>query len=1148
MASETPLQPESESSSDIIKAISDIAANVKLGSAAFSSSIDALSKSIETLKSSLSDSIRSIKSTANNTTQSPSTQSQRASQGRSASAQDPAVVRAKEEEKKIKAETRALNIKTAQERAIFNAKKLQQQIESSNEAKNTRKKKADADTQLQMSADVFANVGKGFGSVFDVSKAQMADMRKSGKKGGKEKPFNMDMGALSSSAISEFEMLFEDLASAFSNGSKGSENNSDVVDVAYEIEKTRNEEALSLVAEINAMLGSATDQAQALRLEMEAALDPRTLVEQAQDAIDSLSTDSVESSSTQNMPGFNENIFDLSASTEAAESSIRSLINAVLNLTGAAGLGADAADRILSQSEDSALEIASAFDRILQQQAGQTSGGEFSLHAEDLAMQASDLAVNFGLIMQRIQSGEASIAGFSDVINFATSNVSNLIEEMKLIKNPSDLNSFVGPQQPVGPPVKTKKDDLEERQRKAIAGIDKFGLAFDVLFGSMGKTMQKGLSGAVSYLQNDVGNGFSAAIEGVSKSNSIVGGAISGIGNVSGKIGSIFKSKKPESTITKMSSSESEGFPGGINGDEFPESKPQRFSSGGTVGYYAKGTKPKSGLGGIFESIGDTFNSFFGGGKKKKKKKKTPLNNDGVEWNNWDTKTYFERKYHSDGGEIEDDNENNGGKEQEFIPKPPVKGTDDQLAMLTIGEKVVKESAANKPENAAVIDAMNASPSGKVQHFSKGGTVGYFAAGSPPWSSFVPTANNTRTAAQDKGLTGGLASMALGPVGKAFSVLTGSVKAASDAIGMFGSFVAKNNPAIMEQVNLAMNDLQGVIGRALVPAVQTLLPVLRYMGDGMDFMMKMLMPTINPLVSAFKTLMMPVIELQSVITQFLAPAFEIVAVAVEGFAIMLDPVIQLVSEVVESFTQLLDSFLGGIPISKLMIDGFQILGQIVKILVGALVGVLGLFMTGMGAILQLAGILVQGFGYLIKGVGTLLSYIPMMGTLGAVLTEAGSSVAAGGQSIVKSGQDLYKKGEEQRDRGLAKMKEGGENIIGKFTDPNYKMKDNTRYKPGDVTGVGMKKGSSVGAAVREAQSTSISGVGDEIRKQALMAATGAKTQEESLAEIAKGLSKQNLADAVKAGVIAANADNKGGPPIVGGNNPMRRPKPLMAPV
>jgi hypothetical protein len=395
-----------------------------------------------------------------------------------------------------------------------------------------------------------------------------------------------------------------------------------------------------------------------------------------------------------------------------------------------------------------------------------------------------------------------------------------------------------------------------------------------------------------------------------------------------------------------------------------------------------------------------------------------------------------------------------------------------------------------------------------------------------------------------------LASLALGPVGAAFSVLTGSVKAASDAIGMFGSFVAKNNPAIMEQVNLAMNDLQGVIGRALVPVVQRLIPVLRFLGDGVDFVMKMLMPAITPIANAFATLAIPLIQLEAVVAQFLAPAFEIVAVAVEGFAIMLDPVIQLLAEIVESFTQLIQSFLDGIPITKLMKDGFEILGQVVKMLVGVIVSVLGLFMSGMGVILQLSSYLVKGFGALIKGIGDLISYIPMTGDLGAILSQAGTAVSSTGDTLEASGADLQKKGEEQRDRGLAKIGEGLENIAGKFGDSNYKMKDNTRYKSGDVTGVGIKKGSSVGAAVRETQSTSISGVGDEVRKQALMAATGAKTQEESLKDISDKLSKDNLRDAFKDGMIAANGAGKGNVGIQG-KDPFSKAghsKPTSAPV
>jgi phage-related protein len=992
-----PLQSESEFTSDMVKAVENIAVNVKLGSAEFSDSIGMLSKAIDGLKSSLIDSINSLKSSANNSAPVSSSAAPRASQGRSPSAQDPAVARAKEEEKKIKAETRALNIKTAQERAIFNAKKLQLQIESVNEVKTTRRKKTDADTQQQTIEEVFENVGKGFGDVFAVTKEQVSAMTKIGKKGKKEKPFEMDMGSLATASKTAGSGV--DLPKSFiigaSDASSAWKNVFNEITVETEKYRTNQEDISSLMDDIRSILGDATDQAQALSLEMEAALDPRTYLEQAQDALDSLAP-----------PDVNE---------------FEQLFN----------------------------DLGAMFEGII-----------------------PNPGMNEGIIPNNPSIAEPVEPYYSPFIGM-----------------PEEQAPLVGPTQD----NEARYNRIQEEDKAIRDGVNNFCVVFDAMFGKMGKS----ISNVVATTASGINRSFSdnspifdsikslagdiTSITPRQAASGVAGGARSAMGMVSSAFGGIRSLFSGSNTQENNPVETNQGFPGGINGDDLESTRPQPLSSGGTVGYFAKGTKKKSFLGTLFNTIDDVFGGFFG--KKKKKKK--------------------------------DDDES--------IFKP--KGTDTVPAMLTKGEEVVKKSAAEKPENKAAIDAMN---------MSSGGKVGYFAGGTPGGGG--------------KGLVGGLASLALGPVGAAFSVLTGSVKAASDAIGMFGSFVAKNNPAVMEQVNLAMNDLQGAIGRALVPAVQALLPVLRYMGDGVDFVMKMLMPAINPLVSAFKTLAMPLIEMESVIAQFLAPAFEIVAVAVEGFAIMLDPVIQLVSEVVESFTQLLDSFLGGIPITKFMRDGFEVLGQMVKMLVGAIVGVLGLFMSGMGVILQLAGYLVQGFGMLIQGVGKLVSYIPGMGTLGAILTDAGTSVAAGGKSIVKSGEDLQKKGEDQRDRGLAKIKEGGENIIGKFTDPNYKMKDNTRYKPGDVTGVGMKKGSSVGASVREVQSTSISGVGDEIRKQALMAATGAKTQEESLAEIAKGLSKQNLADAVKAGVIAANADNKGGPPIVGGNNPMRKPQPLMAPV
>ena len=1083
MATDIPLQSESEFTSDMVKAVENIAVNVKLGSAEFSSSIDSLSKAIDGLKSSLIDSINSLKASASNVAPSSPSAAPRASQGRSPSAQDPAVARQKEEDKRIKAEVKALNLKTAQERAIFNAKKLQLQIESVNEGKTTRRKKADADTQQQSIEDVFENVGKGFGDVFAVTKEQvsamtksgkkgkkekpfemdmgslsttkesesfkniaegfgalfavtkeqMAGMRTSGKKGKKEKPFEMDIGALSSSSISEFEVLFEDLASAFSIGIKGVENNSDVVDVASELLK-------SLIYDIKE---------------------------------------------------------EVVAVSQSVTQSVQSLVGT-----------SPQAQRLRQQQEEQDYDYNSEFIPIAE---NYVPPSDKKRSPEDIARVVSILSTPIIGILQQTADEMASVVS---AIRYSGGDSYSVQEEQ--FQGPVEpyYSPFIGEQPPLVGPTQDNEaryNRIQEEDKIIRDGVNNFNVVFDSMFGKMGKSVQNVLATTMSGINRSFSDnspifdsikslvGNIASITPRQAASGVAGGARSAMGMVGSAFRGIRSAFSGSGTQENSPVETDEGFPGGINGDEF-DTNPRVHKDvfGGTIGYYAKGTKPKSGMGGIFEGIGSVLSNIFGG-KKKKKKKKSLLNNDE---NNWDTDTNYENKYknyRADGGEIDDE-------DTPFKPK----GTDTVPAMLTPGEEVVKKSAAEKPENKQAIDAMNK---------SSGGKVGYFAGGTPGGGG--------------KGIVGGLASLALGPVGAAFSILTGSVKAASDAIGMFGSFVAKNNPAIMEQVNLAMNDLQGVIGRALVPVVQRLIPVLRFLGDGVDFVMKMLMPAITPIANAFATLATPLIQLEAVVAQFLAPAFEIVAVVVEGFAIMLDPVIQLLAEIVESFTELVQSFLDGIPITKIMKDGFEILGQVVKILVGAIVSVLGLFMSGMGVILQLTGFLVQGFGLLIKGIGDLISYIPGTGDLGAILSEAGTAVAAGGDSIKASGADLQKKGEEQRDRGMAKMGEGFENIAGKFGDSNYKMKDNTRYKSGDVTGVGIKKGSSVGAAVRETQSTSISGVGDEIRKQALMAATGGKTQEESLKDISDKLSKDSLRDAFKEGMIAANGAGKGNAGIQG---------------
>lgn len=1065
-----PLQSEDEYTKDLVSAVGKIAENVKSGSDQFSSGIESLSKSIKDLITSLTGSIGALRSTASNRSAAAPRVAAVPKPAKIVEPKapkapvvvDPVILKAKQDAAKFKADLAAIKFKAAQDKITFNAAQKVIKDEAS-AVKKATKDAEDAEKAKEKSDKDAGKVAEK--SAKDAEKANKAEIKlaEDVKKDAEKVNRAVESAAIARSGLSAKEFgsiddLINNLSQMFtqisSSGMEGSFDRSESVDTASIIETANIEAELAnaesiavLMADVANMLGDATDQAQILSSEIYAALDPKDYLQQAQDAINDLNPNIPDLnefeqlfndladmfSNVQIDPGFNESVFDFSSANDLAESSIRSLIDSVLNLTTASGLGIDIAEGVLEGSQDAANIIGDTFRKELNQFAG-TASGETNPFIEDLSQQATDLAISFGLLMEGIHSGDTNIAGFSDVLDFAVSSVSRLIEAMDQVSDQKGKN-FVGPTQFTGPTqqgekeynAKKQKQDrenqLQQEDESIKMGVDNFSVLFEAMFGKMGKSIQ---------------NVIATTLSGINQS---------------------FSDKSPVLDAVKSMF----GFSSVNKNNKTSES--QTLSSGGAVGYFAKGT-PK---GGVFEGIG----SVLGG---KKKKNKSLLNND----------------------------EGNFGS----IFKP--KGTDTVPAMLTPGEEVVKKSAAKKPENKAAIDAMNK---------SGGGTVGYFAGGTPGGGG--------------KGIVGGLASLALGPVGAAFSMLTGSVKAASDAIGMFGGFVAKANPAVMEQVGLAMNDLQGVIGRALVPAVQTLLPVIRYMGDGMDFVMKMLMPAVTPLVNAFKTLIMPLIEMESTVAQFLAPAFEFVAVAVEGFAIMLDPVIQIVSEIIESFTQILDSFLGGVPIISAMKNGFEILGQIMKMLVGAIVTVLGLFMSGMGVILQLAGLLISGFGSMVKGIGDLLSYIPGMGTIGAALSAAGEAVGDAGKEIVKSGEDLQKRGEDQRDRGVAKMGEGATNIIEKVKDPDYEMKDETRYKQGDVTGQGVKKGSSMGAAVRETQSTSISGVGDEIRKQALMAGTGAKTQEESLKDIADKLSKDNLRDAFKDGMIAANGAGKGNTGIQG---------------
>lgn len=341
-----------------------------------------------------------------------------------------------------------------------------------------------------------------------------------------------------------------------------------------------------------------------------------------------------------------------------------------------------------------------------------------------------------------------------------------------------------------------------------------------------------------------------------------------------------------------------------------------------------------------------------------------------------------------------------------------------------------------------------------------------------------------------KDLTGkfpgvGIASTALGV---ALNSVVHSVKIASQALAVFGPMVAKANPALMQKLEIVMNDLSGVIGRALIPAVEYLSPLLRKYADYVDYSMKKLTPSINKSAVAFDNVVSPLMDLGAVVYSVIGPVFNALATIVVGVSNVLKPIIEFVTAFSSALVQVI-GVLGSPIVSVAMATlsfAFGALTLVIKT-------TLEIIQTLLGAFVNIVGLIIQGLGKVI-------SYIPLMG-------DVGESIAKSGEAISKSGESLKQGKPAEQDR--------------------------------------IKKGSSVGAAVREVSSTSIAGVGDEVRKNAMMAASGQKTQEDMLGDISTKLDKNSLADAFAEGIKKAGSNKpQATPPVpIQGKQPVKNEKP-----
>jgi|688.fasta_scaffold09032_5 hypothetical protein len=444
-----------------------------------------------------------------------------------------------------------------------------------------------------------------------------------------------------------------------------------------------------------------------------------------------------------------------------------------------------------------------------------------------------------------------------------------------------------------------------------------------------------------------------------------------------------------------------------------------------------------------------------------------------------------------------------GGGDASNPMKP--KGTDTQPAMLTPGEFVVNKKASQDPENKKQLESINSGKnkrklgdniSGsflksvisqykqgkdapKTEYRSSGGSiggggssgVGYYASGGSVGGTIAAAIVNIGGTVSSiiksaKSLT--LAGAASAALGVAFNSVTQSVKIANQALAIFGPMVAKANPALMQKLEIVMNDLSGVIGRSLIPAVEYLSPLLRKYADYVDYSMKKLAPSINKSAVAFDNIASPLMDLGAVVYSVIGPVFNALATIVVGVSNVLKPIIEFIAAFSSALVQTI-----GVLASPIVSVAMATLSFAFDALTLVIKTTLGIIQTLLGAFVNIVGLIIQGLGKVI-------SYIPLMG-------DVGKSIAKGGEAISKSGESLKQGKPAEQDR--------------------------------------IKKGSSVGAAVREVSSTSIAGVGDEVRKNAMMAASGQKTQEDMLGDISNKLDKNALADAFAEGMKKAK-DNK----------------------
>ena len=202
-----------------------------------------------------------------------------------------------------------------------------------------------------------------------------------------------------------------------------------------------------------------------------------------------------------------------------------------------------------------------------------------------------------------------------------------------------------------------------------------------------------------------------------------------------------------------------------------------------------------------------------------------------------------------------------------------------------------------------------------------------------------------------KGLFTGISGAAMAPVA-AFGAVTGAF---TGIIDIASKFVSALNPGIIEQLQLAFDDLFAVVGRAFVPVMAAVIPIVRTFADALVPVIQSLMPTFKVLADTMTKVAIPVIAAFAGVLFTMSPFFKLLAEAVGRlvgrFAGALIPIIE---KLLPLYVKTFEALLALEPaLTKLLDTVIQMVLSLLPPIVDGLVPIVGFLAETFGGLVSI---------------------------------------------------------------------------------------------------------------------------------------------------------------------------------------------------